>query len=184
MVVQHKFQTFWPRFWAGLIDSAVFIPLVGLDWLIQKSISVPAILALWFLFYTLSFDIYSVVLHAKYGQTVGKMATGIRVLSLSEGQLTLRQAVLRDIVPILFSLMSLVFWLPRIIQGENSYGETSALTWVDEVAIFGSLIWFAVELATMLTNQKRRAIHDFIAGSVVVRVERAARVVPPDAADA
>jgi uncharacterized RDD family membrane protein YckC len=32
-------------------------------------------------------------------------------------------------------------------------------------------LWFLLEIATMLTNEKRRAVHDFIAGSVVIRDE-------------
>jgi uncharacterized RDD family membrane protein YckC len=31
--------------------------------------------------------------------------------------------------------------------------------------------WLGLELLTMLTNSKRRALHDLIAGSVVVRVD-------------
>jgi uncharacterized RDD family membrane protein YckC len=31
------------------------------------------------------------------------------------------------------------------------------------------LLTFVLELITMLTNDKRRAVHDYIAGSVVVR---------------
>jgi hypothetical protein len=30
-------------------------------------------------------------------------------------------------------------------------------------------LWFLAEVLTMLTNRKRRALHDFIAGTVVVR---------------
>lgn len=30
-------------------------------------------------------------------------------------------------------------------------------------------LWFVAEVLTMLTNEKRRALHDFIAGTVVVR---------------
>jgi uncharacterized RDD family membrane protein YckC len=33
-----------------------------------------------------------------------------------------------------------------------------------------SLIWLGVELVTMLFNQKRRALHDYIAGSVVMDI--------------
>jgi hypothetical protein len=29
--------------------------------------------------------------------------------------------------------------------------------------------WFVAEVITMLTNEKRRALHDFIAGTIVVR---------------
>ena len=31
------------------------------------------------------------------------------------------------------------------------------------------MLWFFAEVITMLTNQKRRALHDFIAGTVVIR---------------
>jgi uncharacterized RDD family membrane protein YckC len=35
-----------------------------------------------------------------------------------------------------------------------------------------ALAWFTLEIVTMLSNRKRRAVHDFIAGSVVMRVDR------------
>jgi uncharacterized RDD family membrane protein YckC len=31
------------------------------------------------------------------------------------------------------------------------------------------MLWFLAEVLTMFTNRKRRALHDFIAGTVVVR---------------
>lgn len=31
------------------------------------------------------------------------------------------------------------------------------------------LVWFVAEVLTMLTNERRRALHDFIAGTVVIR---------------
>jgi len=34
-------------------------------------------------------------------------------------------------------------------------------------------IWFLAEAISMLTNKKRRAIHDYIAGTVVVRISTA-----------
>ena len=171
MSVLRRYRTFWPRFWAGWIDGLIFLPLWGVDWLVQKGTNAPSVLALWFVLYTLSFDIYSVILHARYGQTLGKMAMGVKVLSLSETKLSLRQALLRDIVPILFSCASIFAALPRVLQGLDPYNERVELTWIDEISLYGSLIWFAAELVTMLTNSKRRAVHDFIAGSVVVRLK-------------
>ena len=32
-------------------------------------------------------------------------------------------------------------------------------------------IWFMLEIITMLLNEKRRALHDLIAGTVVVRTQ-------------
>jgi uncharacterized RDD family membrane protein YckC len=40
------------------------------------------------------------------------------------------------------------------------------MEWVIGFAILG---WFAAEILTLITNKKRRAVHDFIAGTVVVR---------------
>ena len=43
---------------------------------------------------------------------------------------------------------------------------TSGFFWL--LAIVPGL-WFLAEVVTMLTNEKRRALHDYIAGTVVVR---------------
>jgi uncharacterized RDD family membrane protein YckC len=117
MNVPRKYRTFWPRFWAGCVDSLVFMPLWGVDWLVQQTTKAPVVLALWFALYTLSFDIYSVALHAKYGQTIGKMQMGVRVLSLSGTKLSLRQALLRDVVPIVLSSASIFFGYLASLQG-------------------------------------------------------------------
>jgi uncharacterized RDD family membrane protein YckC len=36
--------------------------------------------------------------------------------------------------------------------------------------LWSSLAWWILEVATMLSHSKRRALHDFIAGTVVMRV--------------
>ena len=73
MIVQGRYRTFWPRFWAGWIDALAMIPLLGIDWVIQHTIHAPVILAIWFVAYQVSGDLYSVGMHARYGQTLGKM---------------------------------------------------------------------------------------------------------------
>jgi uncharacterized RDD family membrane protein YckC len=166
-VTNERYNTFWPRFWAGWIDAAVWIPLIFVDLWVEANIHSHVLLALWLVVNTLSFDIYSVAMHAKYGQTLGKMALGVKVLDVSEGRLSLRQALLRDSVPIALGLVMIVDDLPRILAGAPLDNEGFGL-WM-QVGAYGSVLWFAAELITMLTNSKRRALHDFIAGSVVVR---------------
>jgi uncharacterized RDD family membrane protein YckC len=41
----------------------------------------------------------------------------------------------------------------------------------DNFTLIVALVWILLELITMLANKKRRAIHDFIAGSVVIRTD-------------
>jgi uncharacterized RDD family membrane protein YckC len=170
MEVVCKYQTFWPRFWARCIDCLVFVPLYFVDAWVQGMATAPVVLAMWFALNAFSADAYGVLMHARYGQTLGKMLMGVKVLDLSEAKLSFRQAVLRDVVPIVFSLIAVANGLPRIFAGLEPYAETSDFSWNDKIYLFGSLVWFAAEFATMLTNAKRRAIHDFIAGSVVARV--------------
>src|SRR5207248_6148916 len=117
MDVPPKYRTFWPRFWAGWIDGLIFLPLYFIDSWIQSATTETAVLAFWFIVYTFSSDAYSVLMHAKWGQTIGKMLTGVKVLDVSEAKLSFRQALLRDIVLIVFSLIAVANALPRVLTG-------------------------------------------------------------------
>ncbi len=48
---------------------------------------------------------------------------------------------------------------------------SEAFSYADMVLGIAALLWFAGEIVTCLLNKKRRALHDFIAGTVVVNVE-------------
>jgi uncharacterized RDD family membrane protein YckC len=58
--------------------------------------------------------------------------------------------------------------IPRIFQGVDVTADVN-LTRTDYIFAFFSMALFGVELITMFTNAKRRSLHDFIAGSVVIR---------------
>jgi uncharacterized RDD family membrane protein YckC len=179
-VIEARYQTFWPRFWAGWIDAAIWLPLLFLDFWLEEHVQSPVFLALWLIAYTLSFDIYSVAMLAKFGQTLGKMAMGVRVLDISERKLSLRQAVLRDCVPIGLSLLIIFDDLPRVLAGVNRVND-GELGLVMQVGMYGTLLWFAAEFLTMFMSSKRRALHDFIAGTVVVRTRLASVAAEHDA---
>jgi uncharacterized RDD family membrane protein YckC len=115
---------------------------------------------------------YYIALHAKFGQTVGKMATGVKVVDKSEqSAISWRQAVMRYIVQMLLSV-PLVAWIFKFgfpVKGGTYYGIAAIVAYAWGIAISA---WFVAEVVTMLCNRKRRAVHDFIAGTVVVRVVR------------
>ena len=75
------------------------------------------------------------------------------------------QAFLRDSVYIVFNAMALIISIYLIFGGGSRY-----LKAFQTIVGTASLIWFAAEILTCLTNQKRRAIHDFISGTVVVKM--------------
>jgi uncharacterized RDD family membrane protein YckC len=113
-------------------------------------------------------------MHGKYGQTVGKMATKVRVYDVgTEAPITYRQALLREGIPAVVSGPFLIYVFIGLMQGRESayllvqgkFSNYSVLWWFAALP----LLWFLVEIVTMLTNDKRRALHDLIAGTVVIR---------------
>ncbi len=166
--VANRYDTFWPRFWAGLIDGILFLPLGWLDWWIFSSVSQPLVLAAWFVFSSFAYLLYSVLLHGACGQTVGKMFMRVRVRDVEETTLTYRQAVLRDSVPLVLTVVGVVLGIRVAMSGIDPLADAE---WSigDSLIAYTGLAWFIAEVVTMLWNKKRRALHDFIAGSVVVR---------------
>jgi|KBSSwiStaDraftv2_1062776.scaffolds.fasta_scaffold377196_2 uncharacterized RDD family membrane protein YckC len=167
-----KYRTFWPRFWAGFIDAFVLLPLGWVDSAVWDNISATAFLVPWFVLYSLSDVAYTIVLHGLYGQTIGKRLMGVKVLDKSEARLSMGQAVLRDSVLLAFVAWGLFLDLPTVIAGNSPYAEGAPIGIARLIALYAMFAWFVLELLTMLTNNKRRALHDFIAGSVVVRLAR------------
>ena len=160
------YRTFRPRFWACVVDGIVFLPINFMDKWVYSNIRWNGVLVIWFVFASSLPYLYNVLMHGKYGQTVGKMVTKVKVVDVSLAKLSMRQAFLRDSVYIALTTAAIIIGIPEILDGGNSYQNPNTLSaWI---LVYASLAWFVVELVTMLTNSKRRALHDFIAGSVVV----------------
>jgi uncharacterized RDD family membrane protein YckC len=122
---------------------------------------------------------YSVYLVRRYGGTPGKLMVGIRIRKVDGEPVGYREAFLRYLPDfVLGILMSVASILTVIHMSDAEYhslglmalskrmGELAPswekpLQWVQNIWIWGELI-------VLLTNRKRRAIHDFIAGTVVV----------------
>jgi len=176
-----KYAGFWQRFCAGWIDFFVLlIPLLVLGWL--SSISQP--LAIIFaLPYGLLFWFYTFYFHAATGQTIGKRALGIRVIRLDGSRIGRPESFRRSAVDLAFA----VVWTAGALWGISALSSSQFSTagwfhqqeliqqaqpsftrWVD----IASQIWIWSEVFTMLFNRQKRAIHDFIAGTVVIN-ERA-----------
>ena len=171
--VDTKYDTFGQRFMAAILDGLVFIPVSFLDrWIWANSETTPISLVIaWFIFNSFSIYTYSVLMHGYFGQTLGKMFCRVKVLDVSEEVLTMKQALLRDIVPIILTSTFIFLTIPDLEQGMNLY-DTKTFSELNRSMLFSFYIsvgWFLAEIITMLTNKKRRAVHDFIAGSVVIR---------------
>lgn len=186
--LSERYSTFGPRFWTGSVDSCVLWP-VGFITTALLSLNIPRTLAaLLVIVESLAWLLYTVTMHARYGQTVGKMVTKVRVVDFrTEGSISWRQAWLREGIPMVLSLGFLGWEVSLILTGSLSpsalaSGEALAASrgfWL-LTALPG--LWFVAEILTMLTNKKRRALHDFLAGTVVVRTNTEDRIAEPSAA--
>src|SRR6516225_141697 len=99
-MIEQKYSTFWPRFCAGLIDGLIFWPV---GWLCSFAYSHSGSVFLQVPIYIINssvFVAYSIWMHGRFGQTLGKMACKVIVLDVSERPLSMRQAALRDILDV------------------------------------------------------------------------------------
>ena len=84
-----------------------------------------------------------------------------------------RRAFLRESVWFFVSIAGLVL---LIYKTRDNTSLREELIYDNSVMIISS-IWLVTELITMLTNSKRRALHDYIAGSVVIDLKEDKKII-------
>src|SRR5215218_1472214 len=105
---EDKYRTGLKRFWAAVVDSIVFMPLLLVDKWLYGSNQNPIVLSTWLILTSFLPILYSIILHYKYGYTIGKWVARVKVLDVSETHtLTLRQSIMRDIVFLLIQVIGL-----------------------------------------------------------------------------
>jgi len=165
-IVERKYATFWLRVCARIGDTIIFLPADVISYILVIHPTAPWVRVVWFLIRRCVRLVYEILMHGIYGQTLGKMACHVRVLDISERPLSMKQAVLRNIVDIILLPVCLWIYLPLVILGSLDFSHPVSHSPLFTY-LYGGWVW--LDGLTMLTNSKRRALHDFIAGSVVVR---------------
>jgi len=172
-----SYSGFWQRVAAYIIDFLIVSPMIALDYffggesrLFQLYMLVPGQLIAVFLY------IYMVV---KFGGTPGKLLLGLRIVKVDGAPVTVKDALLRyGVLWIMTLVMSVMLIKAALSIPEETYStlgymaRSAALSaaapgmWAISVAM---QIWVLGCIISILANKKRRALHDFIAGTVVVR---------------
>jgi uncharacterized RDD family membrane protein YckC len=175
-----QYAGFWPRLAAAFGDGLVMAPLTMIcAWAALQNTTVA--LVLWLPLNLLGV-IYEIVFHAMRGQTLGKMLAGIRVTTLSGGPIGWRHALARGSVGIVMAVgtgTASLIAMSRLEPSRWSSGvfcvlqQTGPLepAWGRWLA-YATQVWAWSELFVLLLNKRKRALHDFIAGTVVVRDQR------------
>ena len=173
---------FWQRLGAGIIDALIYAPIFWLLTLLYQSSINWLLLALFIS--TFFYTIYNVFFHYKFGATPGKLALGIRVTQPNGSKITLKQAFLRSSVDlylaILFMITELIALSTMNINYFNAlpqqYGVRSDYIYSYipngfQILEYINYIWVSSEVISVLFNERKRALHDFIAGTVVINKE-------------
>ena len=173
-----RYSTFWQRVGATLIDALIFgVPLIVLEYFVG---GVSRLYPLYEIVVTELASAYVFIyMVIRYGGSPGKLVLGLRVARPDGSSLTLKAAVLRYAVGWALTFWSSVLSVGAALSMSNEaykalgYLERSdaldALAPMSEVAMWLTVAWAVACMITMLTNRKRRTLHDFLAGTVVVQ---------------
>jgi len=179
-ISESLYAGFWTRLGSLLLDFIFILPVV---FLIQYLNGLGKDIYYYTLIPNLLFAIwYHIYLPKKYGGTPGKLAVGITIVKLDGQPIDWQEAILRHIVLLILTLLASIIMIVTIMEAdEETY---TSLGWLERSQYLMTLspgffkfynwtnnIWIYSEFIVLLTNKRKRAIHDFIAGTVIVRTK-------------
>jgi len=184
-----SYASFWQRFAATWIDFFILLPLMFTQvWFESLSKTAAIILVIPI---TAVYCVYTIYSHGRFGRTIGKYAMRIRVVRMTGERIGWREAWLRSSMDVVFSVLHVVAALDALatIPDTEYYGVGWTQRAANLYALYpawlrwtetASVIWVWSELVVMLFNKKRRALHDFIAGTVVTADDKNFRCTDTD----
>lgn len=179
-VTESLYAGFWARLGSLLLDGIIMMPVIfltlylnGLGKNIYFITFIPNfIFGLW----------YGIYLPKKYGGTPGKLIVGIKIIRIDGQAIDWKESFLRYSINFALILFSVIMMTVCLLQADDSV--YTSLSWLKQTQYLMSLsptffkvhtwisnIWIYGELAVLLTNKRKRAIHDFIAETVIVKAK-------------
>jgi len=170
---------FWLRLGAILFDN--FVVLAPLTYLFHF-LAADKLTSILFLVVTglLSWA-YCVICLGLLSRTLGMKLVGIKVFKVDLGTVGWKEALLRYVVDLLLALAFMYVQFPAFIGTApeffigKDYGHliialeslNPIMKTSDSLILHLAYLWTFSEVIVLLMNRKKRAIHDFIAGTVV-----------------
>lgn len=169
---------FWQRVGAYVIDLLIVSPLALLDFLyggetrmFQLYMLVPGQLLAIFLY---------IFMVTRYGGTPGKLLLGMRIAMADGSPVTVKAAMLRYCVIWGLSLaISVGMIMAAMSMSDAAFLNLSYMARAEALSAHAPgfvatatlllQLWVVACVITMLANKKRRAPHDFLAGTAVVQ---------------
>jgi uncharacterized RDD family membrane protein YckC len=172
------YSGFLSRLGANLLDGLIILPYSFLFLFINffdKNVYLFTIVPnLLFIFW------YNIYLPKRYGGTPGKLIVGIKIVKIDASPIDWKEAFLRYSVNIVFSFLSIAIMAMAVLLADKEIYNN--LNWFQRFAYLSGIvknniitilnnIWIWSEIIVLLFNKRKRAIHDFIAGTVIIKSE-------------
>lgn len=191
---ENIYAGFWRRFGAFLIDFLITTPIIlgliyinNLDRMNALYTYIPT---------QIFFLIYYIYFVKLWGGTPGKLITKIKIVRKDGKPVRWREAILRHAIQWALGLpMGIVVLMPLLGMTDSEFlavGAVERMKQTMEVAPdwykftnWMNQIWIWSEFIVLLFNKRKRALHDYVAGTVVIkkRLETTAEqlaTVPPE----
>ena len=170
-----RYRTLLRRIGSGVIDGGLILIPAMLFMVVEKWGGFPGRLLLLSVFVWALSVVYNVVCVGRYGTTIGKKLMGMRIVvyGSEEAPLGWRRAFLRELLNTVNVVYALFLIILYASQGrlDESTGYMSYSFREPFMAVW-NILELVIELSeevTALFSAKRRAVHDLIAGTVVVK---------------
>ena len=169
---------FWVRLGAFFIDGIIWSPVFALTLWMNNHFRLFQVY--WWPFGAALGIFYWVYLVKRFGGTPGKLILGLRIAKVDGSPAGYKEAILRYFPDFIYS----VLWFAALViaLSQMSDAEYASLPHRERLQHIKALkpgwafaaqimfqVWMWSEFVVLLTNKKKRALHDFIAGTVVLR---------------
>ena len=192
-VSESIYAGFWIRLGSMFLDAFFLLPLTLLvGYLNGRGINMYYYTVVPMFLFGLWYNIY---LPKRYGGTAGKLVVGISIIRLDGAPIAWKEATLRYLVTMFFVVITIGLMIYCLGKAdEETY---LGLGWMNKTGYLVSLspllikitnwsqsLWNISELFVLLTNPRKRALQDYMAGTVVVKaiyIDRIREAMKPSA---
>jgi uncharacterized RDD family membrane protein YckC len=169
--------SFGKRLSANLLDAIFISPVSGIFWYLETKSVINGLI--FHYLYLFIFCFYEIYFTGKFGKTPGKMIMKIKVIKITNLKINYKDAFLRSLWNIVFSVIILIGTTYAFMRISNS--EYINLKWTEQSLLLTkndlfpfwfisllNILFLTGEILTLIFNKKKRAIHDFIAKTIVI----------------
>ena len=176
----NQYGGFWKRVWARAVDALVFLPFGLINywaWSDSRQLTILSALPMGVLV-----PAYLIITHGFLGQSLGKRALHLKVESKGGGRLSWGGVVARFSPVVLFQ----VTWALGLISSVRGLSDVefqaTPLIQKSQLILTGMPgwahlcnnlypIWVLADVIVLISRSDKRALHDFLGGSVVRLVD-------------